>query len=73
MTVCGLFAGNPPAQILLRALAGLFAGAALGGICGWIGTVVVNDQLDKFKTESETPEPAPAEEIPTVGPAQEAA
>lgn len=43
MILRGLIAGNPIEVVTSRALVGIFAGVALGGLIGWIGMMVVAD------------------------------
>ncbi|MCZ6684337.1 MAG: hypothetical protein O7B26_14235 [Planctomycetota bacterium] len=71
MIVRGLLVGNPPEVILERALIGLLGGTLLGCAAGWLGSIIVADNLP---TPPETPEddvPVPvaveAEGIPVVG------
>ncbi|MFQ5430017.1 MAG: hypothetical protein ACE5E1_06870 [Phycisphaerae bacterium] len=45
MIVCGLYAGNPPETIILRAIGGLFGGLVLGLLAGWVGAFVVKDHI----------------------------
>ena len=53
MIVRGLLVGNPPEVILERALIGLLGGTLLGCVAGWLGSIVVADNLP---SPPETPE-----------------
>ena len=53
MIVRGLLVGNPPEVILERALIGLVGGTLLGCVAGWLGSIVVADNLP---SPPETPE-----------------
>ena len=46
MIVCGLTAGNPVEVIILRAVGGLFGGLILGTLAGWLGTLVVRENVE---------------------------
>ncbi len=46
MIVCGLTAGNPVEVIILRAVGGLFGGLMLGTLAGWLGTLVVRENVE---------------------------
>lgn len=46
MIICGLVAGNPVEVIILRAVGGLFGGLMLGMLAGWLGTLVVQENVD---------------------------
>lgn len=46
MLLCGLLAGNPVQVIVLRAVGGLFGGLVLGTLAGWVGTLIVQDNID---------------------------
>lgn len=46
MIICGLVAGNPVEVIILRAVGGLFGGLMLGTLAGWLGTLVVQENVD---------------------------
>ena len=68
MIVCGMFAGNPPEKIVLRAVVGLFAGFVLGVVAGWIGLCIVKDNaVDDQSDTPETPPEAVEVEEPIVG------
>lgn len=43
MILRGLIAGNSIDVVTSRALVGMFAGVALGGLIGWVGMMVVAD------------------------------
>lgn len=47
--LAGLYAGNSPVTILLRALLVMAAGCALGQFVGWVGKQVLRDHLQKKK------------------------
>jgi len=47
--VAGLYAGNPPTVILLRALFALLGGVVVGQIAGWATKLVLRDHLQKRK------------------------
>lgn len=55
MIVCGLLAGNPVPQIVLRALLGLLGGFILGSLAGWIGVCVVRDNVPTFDNDETMP------------------
>lgn len=46
MIVCGLMAGNPVEVIILRAVGGLFGGLVLGSLAGWLGMLIVQENVD---------------------------
>lgn len=46
MIICGLMAGNPVEVIILRAVGGLFGGLMLGSLAGWIGTLIVRENVE---------------------------
>ena len=54
MIVRGMLAGNPPDLILQRALTGLLAGLVLGAVLGWIGKVVMMENLPVRESEPAT-------------------
>lgn len=53
MIVRGMLVENPPEEILQRALIGLAGGTLLGCVAGWLGSIVVADNLP---SSPETPE-----------------
>lgn len=46
MLTHGLFAGVGVQTLLLRAVAGMFAGCVLGAVVGWLGLAVVTENLN---------------------------
>ncbi|MFQ5411624.1 MAG: hypothetical protein ACE5EC_04980 [Phycisphaerae bacterium] len=56
MIFCGLYAGNRIETIVLRAVGGLIGGYVLGVLVGWIGTMVVRDNVDVDVDDDNTPE-----------------
>ncbi len=46
MIICGLMANNPVEVIILRAVGGLFGGLLLGTLAGWLGTLVVQENVN---------------------------
>lgn len=46
MILCGLMAGNPVEVIILRAVGGLFGGLVLGSLAGWLGMLIVKENVD---------------------------
>jgi len=46
MILCGLLAANPAEIIVLRALGGLFTGFLLGLLVGWIGTLLMQENVE---------------------------
>ena len=60
MILRGMLVGNPPQVVILRALIGLVGALVLGQIVGWIGGILMRDNL---------PEPPPSDidaSMPTV-------
>ena len=49
--VAGLYAGNAPTTILLRALLVMVAACLLGQAAGWLGKLVLRDHLQRRKLE----------------------
>ena len=45
MILRGMLVGNPPQVVILRALIGLAAALVLGQLVGWIGSILVRDNL----------------------------
>jgi hypothetical protein len=64
MIVRGIFAGISAQQIMLRALAGMFAAMVLGAVVGWVACVLVRDNLPAAP-DSETPLPSKSDDSPT--------
>lgn len=62
MIVGGLSAGNPVTRIMVRALVGLAGGYLLGAVVGWIGSSIVNDQIERT-TGDDAASLRPAEKI----------
>jgi MFS family permease len=48
-TIAGVYAGNPPTVILLRALLAMLLGAVVGQAAGWAAKVVLRDHLQRKK------------------------
>ncbi|MBI5763882.1 MAG: hypothetical protein HZA51_10200 [Planctomycetes bacterium] len=58
MILRGLAVGNTPQVIILRAVTGLFAGLVLGCVVGWLGMILIRDQLpDLSEPEPEAATP----------------
>lgn len=55
MILRGLAAGNPPESILLRALAGLVVGFALGAIAGFIAERIVRENAAGKPAKDDSP------------------
>ncbi|MFQ5410716.1 MAG: hypothetical protein ACE5EC_00395 [Phycisphaerae bacterium] len=55
MLFCGLWAGNRIETIVLRAVGGLLGGYVLGSLVGWIGTIVVRDNVNVAVDEEDAP------------------
>ena len=63
MILAGINAGNSPRLIIIRAVSGLFAGYVLGGVVGWVGMILVRDNLPAPVSEDE---PQAAESEPVI-------
>lgn len=59
MIVRGLLVGNPTQLILERALVGMLGGVGIGLVAGWIGLIVVADNLPRHEPK---PEASPADD-----------
>ena len=59
--LAGLVAGNPIEKIMLRSVAGLAGGFALGAVAAWI-TIVVFQEQQAAEAREPTPLAAPSEE-----------
>ncbi len=75
MIVCGMLAGNPPPQTILRALLGLFVGYLLGSFSGWLGMFVVQENMpapdggdDQATDQDDRSEPVPEQPPEITGP-----
>lgn len=58
MILRGLLVGNSPQVVILRALVGMAAAIVLGQFVGWVGGVLVRDNLPQEPTtdaSDETP------------------
>ncbi len=62
MIVCGMLADNSVQRIVLRAVAGLLGGYVLGTVSGWIGMIVIRENLPAMDpapdAATEPPQPA---------------
>ena len=56
MIIRGTLAGNSAQQIILRSVTGMFAALLLGGAVGWVGMVLVRDNLPKPPPEPDASE-----------------
>ncbi len=56
MLFCGMWAGNRVETIVLRAVGGLLGGYVLGSLVGWMGTIVVRDNVAISVEEEATPD-----------------
>ncbi|MCG8406203.1 MAG: hypothetical protein MI923_13485 [Phycisphaerales bacterium] len=52
MIICGLLSGNAVEVIILRAVGGLFGGLLLGMLTGWVGTLIVEENVDAPEGET---------------------
>lgn len=59
MVLSGIAAGHSAQHVLLRAVTGMFAALILGNVVGWVGMVLVRDNV--------SPSPAPVDEPESVG------
>ncbi len=57
MIFSGLGAGNGVEEIIVRSVVGLFGGLVLGAVAGWMGSFVIQDQLDVPSEEKSTDSP----------------
>jgi hypothetical protein len=77
MIVCGLLADNSVQRIVLRAVAGLFGGYVLGAVSGWIGMIVIRENLPATDpatvAATEPPQPAGQDAPPVDAPPQRVA
>lgn len=75
MIVCGMLADNSVQRIVLRAVAGLFGGYVLGTVSGWIGMIVIRENLpamDPAPDAATEPPPPAAQDAPPSKAADEA-
>ena len=65
MIVRGMLVGNPPQTVILRALIGLVGALVLGQLVGWIGAILVRDNLPESPNPNESEASTPNSPLTT--------